>query len=104
MRQEIINGLWLWQFENLSKEKGIKHYVSDRNTIRNGKEFTLSLSSTPDKELVINNRRMLAETLGVLHTRSFYPSQVHETKIHRVTSDTKKEDLKDTDALICNER
>jgi polyphenol oxidase len=75
--------------------------VTGRNTL--GVDFTLSYSSTPDKDAVRRNRKALAESLGIEEQRLVLPSQVHKTNIVRVTSRTDKEELLDTDALITSE-
>jgi polyphenol oxidase len=100
MTRELFNGLHLWQFENLRIETDVAHYVSDRNT--GGREFTLSLSSTPDRESVVMNRAMLAMALGIDGTKLFFPSQVHGTVIVNVQSDSERQSLQNTDALITN--
>jgi YfiH family protein len=98
------NGLHLWEFQNLAEEPGVRHFVTGRNTQQrlNG-EFTLSLSSTPDKEHVIRNRKLLAEAMQVPDTRLFFPSQVHGTRIVHVTPRTQKEELLEADALVTAE-
>lgn len=104
MKKIQINGLHLWQFESLEKESQIKHFVTDRNTRSNGKEFTLSYSSLPDKEEVRKNRHLLSSAMGIPHTQLYFPSQVHKTRIVTVTPSTSKEELMETDALITNEK
>ena len=101
MKEILRNGLRLWEFDNLSHEPSINHFVTGRNT--KGDEFTLSYSSSPDKELVRENRRMLAEAFHIPANRLFLPSQIHKTRILTVTSSTTKDDLLDTDALVTNE-
>jgi polyphenol oxidase len=100
MTRELVNGLHLWQFENLKREMDVAHYVSDRNT--GAREFTLSLSSTPDRESVMRNREQLASALGIDGTKLFFPSQVHGTTIVNVHHGLARESLQNTDALITN--
>lgn len=69
-----------------------------------GKEFTLSYSSSPEKEEVRTNRNLLAAAMGVEGARLYLPSQVHETRIVNVTSRTTVDELQDTDALITREK
>ena len=104
MKKIQIGELYLWQSESLAREKGIRHFVTDRSSNKNGKEFTLSYSSSPDREEIRSNRSLLAAAMGIPEGRLFLPSQVHKTKIVRVSSGTKKEDLMETDALITNEK
>ncbi len=103
MERIKTNGLNVWQFENLRKEPAIKHFVTDRNTLSTTKEFTLSLSSSPDKEMVQRNRAVLATALGTEHVQLYIPHQIHEANILQVTSHTSKDDLINTDALITNQ-
>jgi YfiH family protein len=102
MFQVSINNLPLWQFQNLGAESSVKHFVTERRSTVNGKEFTLSFSSLPDKEEIRNNRKQLAAALDISADKLFFPSQVHKTRIVNVTSDTKTEELMETDALITN--
>jgi YfiH family protein len=104
MKKIPINDLKLWQFENLSKENGIRHFVTDRQSLEGGKPFTLSFSSSPDADEIRYNRKMLATAMGVAEGDLYFPSQVHETKIVEVTSDTSKQDVMETDALITRQR
>ncbi len=100
----MINGLRLWQSESLSKEAAVKHFITDRSTTDNGKEFTLSYLSSPNREEIRHNRSLLAAAMGVEENQLYLPSQVHKTKIVRVSSSTQKQELMDTDALITNEK
>ena len=103
MRKVSINQLGLWQFESLSELSSIKHFVTDRSTNPNENEFTLSLSSTPDRTRVLSNRSLLASAMGIRDSELYFPSQVHKTKILQVTRATPKEDMMETDALVTNE-
>jgi polyphenol oxidase len=104
MEQLTINGLHLWQFQELGKQDSIKHFVTDRRSNVNGKEFTLSYSSAPDKEEIRNNRRLLASAIGISSHKLFFPSQVHKTRIVEVSANTTIEELLKTDALITNKK
>jgi len=104
MKHVVLNGLGLWQFDNFSSEKSVKHFVTKRNSNVNGQEFTLSYSSSPDRAFIQHNRHLLAQAMGVAEAHLYLPSQVHKTRVVRVTSSTSKEDLMETDALITNEK
>src|SRR5687767_4973350 len=104
MNRVNSGGLHLWKFGNLSGERSIDHFVTERQSNANGGEFTLSYSSSPDKELIRKNRHKLSIAMGVDENRLVLPSQVHKTKIVNVTSKTTKEDVMETDALITSER
>jgi polyphenol oxidase len=103
MKQIRYGGLNLWHFENLSEIAVIKHFVSER-TAAPEKEFTLSYSSSPDKDFVRSNRKQLANALGIPAQNLVMPSQVHKTRVVNVTSQTSKDELMDTDALITSEK
>jgi polyphenol oxidase len=103
MQRQHINGLYLWQFENLSNEAGIRHFVTERQSNPDGEAFTLSLSSAPDQAFVRNNRALLAKSMQIASDRLFFPSQVHLARIVRVSSSTTTETLADTDALTTDE-
>lgn len=104
MEKVKINGLDLWQFASLLRVDGISHFVTDRNSNSNNGEFTLSYSSSPDKEFVRSNRHLLATALEIPLSQLYFPSQAHQTRIVNVSSITKKEELLETDALITNEK
>lgn len=104
MKKLPVNGLQLWHFEKLSAETSIKHFVTDRNSYSDEHEFTLSLSSWPDKTYIQNNRSLLADAMGINNSNLYFPSQVHKTRIVRVTEKTSREELQETDALITSER
>lgn len=104
MKRTPINGLSLWQFENLEKEDAIRHFVTDRNSHADAPEFTLSLSSSPDRKMIEQNRALVAASMGTHPTHLFFPSQVHETRIVHVTANTSREELAGTDALVTSER
>ena len=104
MKNIQISDLSLWQFEGLGKEESIQHFVTDRTSNYTGKEFTLSYSSSPDREGVKRNREMLAAAMGIEPRHLFFPSQVHKTRIVTVTRHTSKDELMETDSLITNEK
>jgi YfiH family protein len=100
MKKIPINELDLWQFESLASEHSIQHFITDRRSYPHGNEFTLSLSSLPDKTIIHEHRGRLAIALGIPHADLYFPSQVHSTRIVNVTRNTPKELLQETDALI----
>ena len=103
MERLQINNLYLWQFENLRREKNLQHFVTDRSSGLDGNEFTLSYSSHPDREFVKLNRTKLAKSIGIPVDQLFFPSQVHKTRILKVTSSTTKSELMETDALVTSD-
>src|SRR5690606_36289965 len=63
-----------------------------------------SYSGNSDPSAIQTNRSLLANAMGIAPAQLYFPSQVHKTRIVRVTSQTDKEELIDTDALITNEK
>jgi polyphenol oxidase len=104
MEKVLINDLSLWQFDILINDISIKHFVTDRNSRKGEKEFTLSYSSLPDRNEILQNRIALADAIGIAESHLYFPSQVHKTKIVNVTRHTSKEEVLETDALITNEK
>lgn len=104
MKRIRIRDLHLWQFERLGAESAVKHFVTDRNSHSNRKEFTLSYSSSPHHAEVQENRDSLAVAMGIHQDRLFFPSQVHKTRIVQVTHQTSRDTLMETDALVTAER
>ena len=104
MKNIRVKDLHLWQFDNLTREPFIKHFVTDRNSNPDGQPFTLSYSSSPNREEILHNRTLLAHAMGIQESELYFPSQVHETRIVRVTRKTTKEEVQHTDALITNEK
>ncbi len=102
MKNVLIKGLHLWQFDSLVHEPSIKHFVTDRKSNQQEKEFTLSYSSVPDRNEVLRNRVLLAEAMSIPESSLCFPSQVHKQKIVNVTHHTSKEEVLETDALISN--
>jgi hypothetical protein len=104
MKKMTIGDLQLWQFENLSNEPSIKHFVTSRNPLSSREEFTLSYSSSPEKDKIRHNRIQLASAINIREEELYFPSQVHRTRIVHVTRKSLKEELLETDALITNEK
>ncbi len=105
MLQKNFGQLPLWQFENLSRFAGIRHYVSGRDGgVSTGElgTFNLGLKAGDDPDHVRENRRRLAQALGVGVSRLVFPSQTHSTNVKRVSPETHAGELADTDALITN--
>lgn len=103
MKKVLIKDLNLWQFDSLVNDPSVKHFVTDRNSRQLKNEFTLSYSSLPDRNEILQNRISLAEAMNIPEGNLYFPSQVHQTKIVRVSHETSKEDVLETDALITNE-
>ncbi len=104
MKNILIKDLDLWQFDSLVNDTSVRHFVTDRNSRKHEKEFTLSYSSVPDRNEILKNRIALAEAMGISESNLYFPSQVHKTKIVNVTRQTSKDEVLETDALITNEK
>jgi YfiH family protein len=104
MKKFLMNGLNLWQFDSLGKEAGVKHFITDRYSNLVTREFTLSFSSSPDREAIRENRQLLAKAMDIQTSQLYFPSQVHKTRIVNVTIDTALDQLMETDALITNKK
>jgi YfiH family protein len=105
MLQKNFDQLPLWQFGNLSRLAGIRHYVSGRDGgVSTGElgTFNLGQKAGDHPDHVRENRRRLARALGVGDSRLVFPSQTHSTNVKRVTPETHLQDLADTDALVTN--
>ena len=104
MKRALINGLSLWQFELFQANASIRHFITGRNSVYGGKEFTLSFSSSPDRGETERNRTMLASAMGIKESELYIPRQVHEARVLHVTRLTAKDELTATDALITDEK
>ncbi len=105
MKQLQYKNVPLWNFENLLKFTNLKHFVSGRaGGVSEGEIGALNLSfragDTPQN--VEENRRRLAEALGITPARLFFPAQTHSSRVQRVAAQTNPDTLTDTDALITN--
>lgn len=103
MEQIRLNGLHLWQFASLANQAAIQHFVTDRDSLADGREFSLSLSSSEDVNAIRSNRSDLANAMQVPVSALHFPSQVHGIRIAKVTGKTIPVDVLETDALITNE-
>jgi YfiH family protein len=97
----------IWQFDSLSKEKGIKHFVSTRTGGVSQEQLSslnLSFSVGDIEENVWENRRRLAHTIKIAPERLCFSNQVHGNTVKYISEqeamDSKnlKNYLKETDA------
>lgn len=102
IEQKNIGELRLWQFSNLSEEKDIAHFISDRKSF-DDVDFNLSYSTSPDPILVKVNRDRLAKAMGLAFESLCIPRQVHKDHILKVDAITTTESMEETDALITND-
>ncbi len=97
----------LWQFENLSTQKDVQHFVSGRDGGFSKGAFgslNLSFKVGDETELVSKNRNKLAEAFNISPDKLIFPVQTHSSHVKIVTSTTRPEDLEDTDAIITAEK
>jgi hypothetical protein len=99
----------LWHFDNLSNEKGIKHFVSTRlGGVSQEQLSSLNLSfSVGDKEEnVWENRKRLAHSIKIDPIKLCFSNQVHSNNVKYISENeandlqSLKFFLKDTDATF----
>jgi YfiH family protein len=103
MQKTTIRTVPLWQFENLGALPELGHYVSGRaGGVSQGElgTFNLGLKAGDDPECVWENRRRLAQAMGVALDYLVFPSQTHSLNVKRVSGPIEPGELADTDALI----
>lgn len=104
MKRKLLGNLNVWQFEKFSDEPGINHFVTDRHSVTDKTDFTLSYSSSPDHTEIENNRNLLAHALAIPDRKLYLPNQIHQTTILNVKHTTVAKELVGTDALITNQK
>lgn len=107
MFQKDVASLPLWQFDTLSRLPGLVHFVSGRGGgVSSGEvgTFNLSYRVTDPMENVRENRRRLAQALGITEDKLFFPAQTHSNHVVKVQPGTTQDEIKDMDALITNSK
>lgn len=107
MLERKINSLTVWEFSNISEYKEVSHYISGRRGgVSKGDlgELNLSFKVNDEKANVVENRKRLAEAMGVISEKILFPSQTHSTNIKVIESNTSDKDLEDTDAILTAEK
>ncbi len=97
--------LVIYQFENLSKEKGIRHAISTRHGgVSEDFADSMNLGLGVDDNLgyVEENRRRLAEFMQVPFDKLIFQKQTHSTNYSIVTEKNYTKGFFDNDALITN--
>jgi len=97
----------LWQFENLSTKKGIKHFVSGREGgYSEGAYASLNLSFKVGDDItkVSENRAILASAFGIGLEKLIFPVQTHSNNIKIVNASTNPAELENTDAIVTNDK
>jgi polyphenol oxidase len=105
MFTEIINGVEVLCFNNLSWFKDISHFI----TIRKGgfskgiyESLNLSLNVGDCLDDVMKNRENISSIFNINTTKLFIPSQCHTKNVKIISDKTRIEDLAETDALTTN--
>jgi YfiH family protein len=110
MIEKKNSGLTLWCFKNLSRYKGIDHFVSTRmggHSLQPYEALNLSFQVGDDPKRVLDNRKSLTETLKTPLTSLTIAEQVHDARVTVVTEEMggkgsirHEEAIANTDALI----
>jgi YfiH family protein len=91
-------------FSHLNQDEDILHFVSSRGGgVSKGIYHSLNLSYTAgdDREYVTENRKRLAEELGITPAHLVFPGQSHSANVRVIRSEEEiKEGISETDALI----
>jgi YfiH family protein len=103
MKKIQAGTLEIYQFENLGNMPGLQHAITTRKGgISEGFADSLNLGMGVDDHLnyVEENRRRLAEFMGVAPDRLIFQKQTHSTNYSIVTEENYKKGFFDNDALI----
>lgn len=107
MKLNVDSNLEVFQFENLLNEKDIHQANTTRKGgISEGHFDSLNLGYGVDDHLnyVEENRRRLAEFMGVPFERLIFQKQTHSTNSKIITEKNYKEYIENNDALITAEK
>jgi YfiH family protein len=88
MIEKKINGLSTWCFSNLLRYEGIAHFVTTRRGGASRPPFhslNLSFNVGDDQETVLNNRRILAQALGIPLSSLTTARQIHDSHVKIVS-------------------
>jgi hypothetical protein len=92
-------------FENLTRKKGILHFISTRNGGVSPKPFNslnISFNVSDEEKNVLRNRKALADAVGFPLEGLTTSKQVHKNKVATVTKAMRGLVLDGTDAMITN--
>jgi polyphenol oxidase len=92
-------------FENLSHQKGILHFISTREGGVSKPPFdalNLSFNVSDDPKSVLQNRKTLAEAIGIGIENFTVAKQVHNNKVAVVTKDMRGKGAKDHASALDN--
>ncbi|HSZ24198.1 MAG TPA: peptidoglycan editing factor PgeF [Cytophagaceae bacterium] len=107
MIETLQKDLPLWQFENMSLQKGIIHFVSGRKggfSKEELGELNLSFKVGDDPVWVLKNRNKLAEAFNISSENLIFPVQTHSNHVTIIEKEVDSNALENTDALITSQR
>ncbi len=94
------------QFEILKPfEDNILHFVTTRNETlppSNQNYFTIGLNGVVENDIVLNNRKHLAEQLGFQPNSYVFASQVHDNKVAVVRDEDKGKGAFERSSYLCD--
>ena len=110
MIEKHMNSLSVWFFESLLKYGGICHFVSGRTGGFSSPPYNslnLGFHVGDDPKKVLENRKVLASTLGISLDSFTFAEQIHDSRVRVVTEELKssggveyKTAIDATDALV----
>jgi YfiH family protein len=112
MIEKKSNSLSIWFFENLLRHNGIGHFVSTRTGGHSRQPYdslNLSFCVGDDPKNVLNNRKLLAGTLGIPLTNLTTAKQIHDGHVTIISESQRgkgsidyKGAIDATDAMVTN--
>lgn len=107
MKLNITSTLEVYQFENLLNEPGVHHCITTRKGgISEGYADSLNLGMGVEDHInyVEENRRRLAEFMGVPPNKLIFQKQTHSINYKIITEKNFTETIMNNDALITSEK
>lgn len=106
-----MSGITLESFDNLSKFRDIIHFQTNRlggHSIGKFDSLNMGYSDNEQAELVIENRRLVAQSVGVELDKFIFANQTHSSNVYVVTDrdrgrgvyDNRKDEIENVDALV----
>jgi polyphenol oxidase len=110
MEKIKLDSIYIYRFDIFKKQKRMLHFISTRNTAFK-KDFSLCLSAGEDIPAIIENRKKLAENLGIPLSQFVFQQQQHTNHVKSIYSHDKGRGsenyytaLKDNDGMVCNDK
>ncbi len=102
MKKELFNGLPLWQFDILKNQT---HFVTSRHGGISPSPFdglNLSKSAGDSLDNVFENRRLLAQSIGLEADDLVFVNQCHSAEIAIITEKSDPKQAIEADAMVTN--